>query len=164
MTAVRRPGLPTEFAGMERFAARKAIVAKLDAGATYIEVVGFDENREWARINVEEQSGWVAARFLTRRADQPRRRGGRPQRFHRHVGPASVQQAGQVVVLGEEVQHLGGEVAGRVVQGEQGGQSADDVDHHRQHEGHRATPSPPARCRRSPGGWGGTGPVRAASG
>ncbi|QFT97928.1 Bacterial SH3 domain protein [Roseovarius sp. THAF8] len=48
-----------------------SIVAKLDSGATYIEVVGFDDSREWARINVEEQSGWVAARFLTRRAGQP---------------------------------------------------------------------------------------------
>lgn len=48
-----------------------SIVGKLSADATFIEVVGFDDSREWARINVEEQSGWVALRFLTRRADQP---------------------------------------------------------------------------------------------
>ena len=48
-----------------------SIVAKLTADARFIEVVAFDESREWARVNVEETSGWVALRFLDRRPDQP---------------------------------------------------------------------------------------------
>ncbi len=48
-----------------------SIVAKLTANARFIEVVAFDESREWARVNVDETSGWVALRFLDRRPDQP---------------------------------------------------------------------------------------------
>ncbi|QFT95099.1 Bacterial SH3 domain protein [Roseovarius sp. THAF9] len=48
-----------------------SIVAKLTADARFIEVVAFDESREWARVNVDEASGWVALRFLDRRPDQP---------------------------------------------------------------------------------------------
>lgn len=48
-----------------------SIVARLAADARYVEVVGFDETREWARVNVDETSGWVALRFLDRRPDQP---------------------------------------------------------------------------------------------
>ena len=48
-----------------------SIVAKLTADARFIEVVAFDESREWARVNVEDTSGWVALRFLDRRPDQP---------------------------------------------------------------------------------------------
>ncbi|MFN3208144.1 MAG: SH3 domain-containing protein [Roseovarius sp.] len=48
-----------------------SIVAKLNSDATFIEVVALDDSREWARVNVDETSGWVALRFLARRAGQP---------------------------------------------------------------------------------------------
>ncbi|MGK7753172.1 MULTISPECIES: COG3650 family protein [unclassified Roseovarius] len=48
-----------------------SIIAKLNADASFIEVVAFDETRKWARVNVDEASGWVAVRFLDRRLDQP---------------------------------------------------------------------------------------------
>lgn len=55
-----------------------SIIAKLTSDAANIEVVAFDETGDWARINVGEASGWVAARFLTRRAGQPDDRLPRP--------------------------------------------------------------------------------------
>lgn len=54
------------------------IIAKLEANASAIEVVAFDDTGDWARINVGETSGWVAARFLARRPGQPEDRLPRP--------------------------------------------------------------------------------------
>lgn len=48
-----------------------SIVAKLTSDARFVEVVAFDDTGEWARVNVDEVSGWVALRFLARRANQP---------------------------------------------------------------------------------------------
>jgi uncharacterized membrane protein len=46
-------------------------------GETMIEVTGLDETRRWARVNLREQTGWVALRYLERQStategfDQP---------------------------------------------------------------------------------------------
>lgn len=48
---------------------RGRIVGQLAPGARNIEVVGYDASGKWARINVGEQTGWVAFRFLLYRVD-----------------------------------------------------------------------------------------------
>ena len=44
--------------------ASAAIIGTLSPDATDVEVVGDDETGRWARINIGEQSGWAALRFL----------------------------------------------------------------------------------------------------
>jgi uncharacterized membrane protein len=49
--------------------ARARILAELPPDAQNIEVVGYDASGKWARINADEQTGWVALRFLQYRVD-----------------------------------------------------------------------------------------------
>ena len=48
-----------------------AIVDKLPPDATGLEVVDTDRSGEWGLINVGEQSGWVALRYMVRQPGQP---------------------------------------------------------------------------------------------
>lgn len=47
------------------------IIDKLPPDATDIEVVDDDNGGEWGLINVGEQSGWVALRYMSRQPGQP---------------------------------------------------------------------------------------------
>lgn len=51
------------------------VIGTLQPDATSIEVVAFDENQNWARLNLGEVSGWASLSFLKR---QPYQLGGRP--------------------------------------------------------------------------------------
>ena len=48
-----------------------SIIGTLSATDRFIEVVEKDDSGDWARINTAERSGWVAMRYLARRANQP---------------------------------------------------------------------------------------------
>ena len=49
--------------------ASAAIIGTLSPQARDIEVVGYDETGRWARVNVGEQGGWAALRFLAYQVD-----------------------------------------------------------------------------------------------
>ncbi len=46
-----------------------AIISTLSPQTRDIEVVGYDETGQWARINTGERSGWVALRYLAYQTD-----------------------------------------------------------------------------------------------
>ncbi|WP_317056494.1 SH3 domain-containing protein [Roseovarius rhodophyticola] len=47
-----------------------SIIGKLGHEDTSIEVVAFDEDKEWGQVNIGEMAGWVSLRFLTRQPGQ----------------------------------------------------------------------------------------------
>jgi len=49
--------------------ARAEIIGTLSPNARDIEVVGYDETGQWARINTGERSGWAALRYLAYQID-----------------------------------------------------------------------------------------------
>lgn len=46
------------------------IVSELAPGRTGIEVVAFNDDRSWGKVNVSESSGWVSMAFMTQQPGQ----------------------------------------------------------------------------------------------